>query len=69
MYLARFSYEVVPANRQRAMDFIRRDVAAARQRTPHARLGPGLPGEGVRRREVVARTHRGARGVEPPSEA
>jgi hypothetical protein len=29
MYLARFSYEVLPVNRQRAMDFIRREVEAA----------------------------------------
>jgi hypothetical protein len=31
MYLARFSYDVVPANRQRAIEFIRREVAAARE--------------------------------------
>jgi hypothetical protein len=30
MYLARFSYDVLPVNRQRAIDFIRREVAAAR---------------------------------------
>jgi hypothetical protein len=29
MYLARFSYDVLPANRQRALDFIRREVDAA----------------------------------------
>ena len=29
MYLARFSYDVLPVNRQRAMDFIRREVEAA----------------------------------------
>ena len=29
MYLARFSYDVLPANRQRALDFIRREVEAA----------------------------------------
>ena len=29
MYLARFSYDVLPVHRQRAMDFIRREVAAA----------------------------------------
>lgn len=29
MYLARFSYDVLPVDRQRAMDFIRREVAAA----------------------------------------
>jgi len=38
MYLARFSYEVVPANRQRAMDFIRREVAAAREKGLTAKL-------------------------------
>ncbi|MBK1658478.1 hypothetical protein [Paracraurococcus ruber] len=36
MYLARFSYDVRPADRQRAMDFIRREVAAAQ--------GAGLKG-------------------------
>ena len=30
MYLARFSYEFLPVNRPRAIDFIRREVAAAR---------------------------------------
>jgi hypothetical protein len=30
MYLARFSYDVLPINRQRAIDFIRREVEAAR---------------------------------------
>ena len=30
MYLARFSYEFLPVNRPRALDFIRREVAAAR---------------------------------------
>ena len=29
MYIARFSYSVLPANRQRAVDFIRREVEAA----------------------------------------
>ena len=29
MYLARFSYDVLPINRQRAIDFIRRGVEAA----------------------------------------
>jgi hypothetical protein len=29
MYLARFSYDVLPVNRQRAIDFIRREVEAA----------------------------------------
>jgi len=30
MYLARFSYDVLPVNRQRAIDFILREVGAAR---------------------------------------
>jgi len=38
MYLARFSYDVLPINRQRAMDFIRREVEAARQTGLTARL-------------------------------
>lgn len=31
MYLARFSYDVLPVDRQRAMDFIWQEVEAARQ--------------------------------------
>jgi hypothetical protein len=38
MYLARFSYDVLPVNRQRAIDFIRREVAAARGNGLAARL-------------------------------
>ncbi len=38
MYLARFSYDLLPANRQRAIDFIRREVEAARERGLNARL-------------------------------
>ncbi|MDO9710697.1 hypothetical protein [Paracraurococcus lichenis] len=38
MYLARFSYDVLPVNRQRAMDFIRREVEAAEGRGLKARL-------------------------------
>ena len=38
MYLARFSYDVLPANRQRALEFIRQEVAAARQQGKRARL-------------------------------
>ena len=38
MYLARFSYDVLPANRQRAIDFIRREVEAARRDGLSARL-------------------------------
>ena len=30
MYLARFSYDVLPKNRHSAIDFIRREVEAAR---------------------------------------
>ncbi len=52
MYLARFSYDVLPVNRQSAIDFIRREVEAARGKGLSARLlvpltrgasgGPGL---------------------------
>jgi len=38
MYLARFSYELLPVNRDRAMDFIRREVEAAQRETLSARL-------------------------------
>jgi hypothetical protein len=38
MYLARFSYDVLPVNRQRAVDFIRREVEAARSNGLNARL-------------------------------
>jgi hypothetical protein len=38
MYLARFSYDVLPINRQRAIDFIRREVDAARANGLNARL-------------------------------
>jgi hypothetical protein len=31
MYEARFSYDVLPVNRQRALDFIRRELQAAQQ--------------------------------------
>jgi len=30
MYLARFSYDVLPANRRKAVDFVQREVEAAR---------------------------------------
>src|SRR5258708_39793300 len=36
--LARFSYDVLPVNRQRAIDFIRREVEAARSEGLNARL-------------------------------
>jgi hypothetical protein len=38
MYLARFSYDVLPINRQRALDFIRREVEAAHGKGLNARL-------------------------------
>ena len=38
MYLARFSYDVLPANRQRAIDLIRREVQAARRDGRNGRL-------------------------------
>jgi hypothetical protein len=38
MYLASFSYDVLPVNRQRALDFIRREVEAARGNGLNARL-------------------------------
>lgn len=50
MYLARFSYDVLPINRQRAVDFIRREVEAARKNGLTARLLVPLtrgPGQGA----------------------
>jgi hypothetical protein len=47
MYIARFSYFVLPVNRQRAVDFIQREVKAAQSNQLTARLlvpltrGPG----------------------------
>jgi hypothetical protein len=38
MYLARFSYDVLPSNRARALDFIRHEVNAARREGLNARL-------------------------------
>ncbi|MBV9862649.1 MAG: hypothetical protein JO267_10930 [Alphaproteobacteria bacterium] len=38
MYVARFSYDVLPVDRQRALDFIRREVEAARRDGLNARL-------------------------------
>ena len=38
MYLARFSYDVRPGDRQRTIDFIRREVEAARGKGLNARL-------------------------------
>jgi hypothetical protein len=38
MYLARFSYDFLPVNRQRAVDFIKREVQAAGAKNLKARL-------------------------------
>ena len=38
MYIARFSYDVMPVNRQKAIDFIRREVEAASRKKLKARL-------------------------------
>jgi hypothetical protein len=38
MYIARFSYDVLPIDRERAVDFIRREVEAARSGGLNARL-------------------------------
>lgn len=38
MYIARFSYSVLPLNRQRAIDFIHREVEAAQRKKLNARL-------------------------------
>jgi hypothetical protein len=38
VYLARFSYDVLPTNRQRAIEFIHREIAAARGDGLHARM-------------------------------
>ena len=38
MYLARFSYDVLPVNRQRAIECIRREVQAARSKGLNAKL-------------------------------
>ena len=38
MYIARFSYSVLPVNRQRALDFIHREVEAAQRKKMNARL-------------------------------
>ena len=47
MYLARFSYDLLPVDRDRALAFIRREVEAARAEGLHARLlVPLTRGEG-----------------------
>ena len=38
MYIARFSYHVLPINRQRALEFIHREVEAAGRKQLRARL-------------------------------
>jgi hypothetical protein len=38
VYVARFSYDVAPVNRQRAIEFIQREVDAAARRNMKARL-------------------------------
>ena len=38
MYLARFSYDVLPVNRQRAIEFIHREIEAARGNGLGARM-------------------------------
>jgi hypothetical protein len=38
MYLARFSYDVLPVNRQRAIEFIHREIGAARGEGLQARM-------------------------------
>ena len=38
MYLVRFSYDVLPSNRQQAIDLVRREVEAARTTGMAARL-------------------------------
>ena len=38
MYIARFSYFVLPVNRQRSIDFIHSEVEAARRKKLEARL-------------------------------
>ena len=47
MYLARFSYDLLPVDRDRAVGFIRREVEAARAEGLNARLlVPLTQGEG-----------------------
>ena len=47
MYVARFSYDVAPVNRQRAIEFIQREVeAAAREKLNARMLVPLTRGQG-----------------------
>ena len=73
MYLARFSYDLLPANRDRALDLIRREVEAARREGLNARLlVPLTRGEGgaalqfevelTRLDQLEALRHRGGPG-------
>jgi hypothetical protein len=49
MYLARFCYDVLPVNRQRGIEFIHREVEAARANRLNARmLVPLMCGHGER---------------------
>ncbi len=70
MYLARFSYDVLPINRQRAVDFIRREVDAARKNGLNARLLVPLtrgPGQGASLQfEIELKGLRSARPVPQP---
>lgn len=38
MHVARFSYDIAPANRQQAIEFIQREVSSARARGLNARM-------------------------------
>ncbi len=69
MYLARFSYDVAPLNRQRALDSIRHEVEAARKSGLNARIlipltrahgGPAL------QFEIELTSSGSARCVSPP---
>jgi hypothetical protein len=54
MYLARFCYDVLPVNRQRAIEFIHREVEAARANRLNARmLVPLTRGHGVKSRPAI----------------
>jgi hypothetical protein len=54
MYIARFSYDLLPSNRQRAVDFIHREVEAARANGLSAKLLVPLRG-GSRRVRIAIR--------------